>query len=32
MVLGRAVSAAFGTATIVVVYAIAKHLYGRLAG
>ncbi len=32
MILGRAVSAAFGTATIVVVYAIAKHLYGRLAG
>ena len=32
MVLGRAVSAAFGTLTIVMVYAIAKHLYGRLAG
>ena len=31
-ILGRAVSAAFGTATIVAVYAIAKHLYGRLAG
>lgn len=31
-VLGRSVSAAFGTATIVLVYAIAKHLYGRLAG
>ena len=32
MVLGRAVSAAFGTATIFLMYAIAKHLYGRLAG
>src|SRR3954470_13690675 len=28
MTLGRAVSAAFGTATILGVYAIAKHLYG----
>ena len=32
MILGRAMSAAFGTATISLVYAIAKHLYGRLAG
>ena len=32
MVLGRAVSAAFGTVTILAVYAIGKHLYGRLAG
>ena len=32
MILGRSVSAAFGTLTIPAVYAIAKHLYGRLAG
>ena len=32
MILGRSVSAAFGTVTIVAVYGIAKHLYGRLAG
>jgi hypothetical protein len=32
MTLGRAVSASFGVATIVLVYAVAKHLQGRLAG
>ena len=32
MVLGRAISAAFGTATIPLVYAIATRVAGRLAG
>jgi hypothetical protein len=32
MVLGRAISAALGTATIPLVYLVAKHVSGRLAG
>ena len=32
MVLGRAISAAFGTATIPLVYAVGTRLAGRLAG
>lgn len=32
MVLGRAISATLGTATIALVYVIARHLAGRLAG
>src|SRR5438034_4613008 len=32
MVMGRAISAAFGTATIVIAYAIATRIDGRLAG